>query len=44
MNVCEVDLHNVLNILKMVEIIKCVWKVAVFLGYGRVQLKCDGTR
>jgi len=24
--------------------IKCVRKVAVLLGYGRVQLKCDGTR
>ena len=25
-------------------IIQCVRKVAVRLGYGRVQLKCDGTR
>jgi len=32
MNVCEVDLHNVLNVLKMVEIIQCIWKVAVCLG------------
>jgi hypothetical protein len=26
------------------NIIHCVRKVAVHLGYGRVQLKCDGTR
>jgi len=25
-------------------LIQCVRKVAVHLGYGRVQLKCDGTR
>ena len=43
MNVCEVNLQNVLNILKMVEIVQCVQKVAVHLGYGTVQLKCDGT-
>jgi len=28
----------------MAFIIHCVWKVGVHLGYGRVQLKCDGTR
>ena len=25
-------------------VVQCVRKVAVHLGYGRVQLKCDGTR
>jgi len=29
---------------RIVEEIQCVRKVAVHLDYGRVQLKCDGTR
>ena len=32
-------LQCVLNVL-----VQCVWKVAVHLGYGRFQLKCDGTQ